>query len=306
MCGLPKSRCLVFLKNHGGHVANTLKALIDLDVVRGSDLDPDTVPEDLFARAVRRANADMAGMFTKQVKRLTKTMPKQIQAPFEEQMTKLAASASTATDDRVELAGWGTYARVKRRGDALKKNPVTLKLPPFPPLTLKIGEWVGADVLKSWSGFGEKRGSKGKVGISISRPWTDKDDRNPVPPAKEMVAAYAHLKLHEGEIRDAVCAAFQRHINDTLIGEYGWDDEPIDDAKDLKKMLEIGSVHLLSIARDGLAYLGFFFQCTWDPEHAAGALIHGSRVITVRDNEACGDEFAALADGGKHLRAWTR
>jgi hypothetical protein len=55
-----------------------------------------------------------------------------------------------------------------------------------------------------------------------------------------------------------------------------------------------------------MSYLGLFFQCTWDEEHAAGVLLHGSRVIEVGDNEAAGNEFKALDDGGKELPRWKR
>ena len=56
--------------------------------------------------------------------------------------------------------------------------------------------WAGEDVLKTWSGFGPKRGSKGKFALSIPRP-PDDDDSDPTKPAAEMVAAYTHLKEHE-------------------------------------------------------------------------------------------------------------
>ena len=141
------------------------------------------------------------------------------------------------------------------------------------------------------------------VDVGLHRAHNDTDDA-PVPPAKEMVAAYAHLKEHEAEVRDAVLVAVQAYINDTLIGQYGWDTEPIEDPKDLRRMMELDSVNITSVAKEGMAYIGLFFPCTWDPEHAAGALIHGSRVITVGDNEAAGDEVAAMNDGGKHLRPW--
>src|SRR5687768_9873764 len=78
MCGLPKTRCIVFLKDHGGHVANTLAALIDKGVVRPSDLDPDTVPDDLFARAARHAQEAAANKVARRAKNWAKIMPAEL------------------------------------------------------------------------------------------------------------------------------------------------------------------------------------------------------------------------------------
>ena len=302
MCGLPKTRCIVSLKHSGGHVADTLNALIDIGIVRSSDLDPDTVPDGFFIRAAKRERRAASDTVEKQVKRLAKKLPKDIDRKVAQALDELAAAKF---QDQLSNSFTVSYRRNRQRQAALENDPVVVHLPPLPPLTLALGDWVGEDVLKSWAGFGEKRRSHGRVVINIprARGKADTDDA-PVPPAKEMVAAYAHLKAHEVEVRDAVLAAFRSHINDTLIGEYGWRTDPIKDVKALRRMLEISSVHPMAVAKKGMSYLGLFFHCTWDPEHNAGVLLHGSRVITVGDNEACGDEFAAMDDGGKRLRLW--
>ena len=55
-----------------------------------------------------------------------------------------------------------------------------------------------------------------------------------------------------------------------------------------------------------MAYLGLAFHCTWDEEHGAGVLLHGSRVVNVGETDTAGDTFAALSDGGKEIAAWDR
>jgi hypothetical protein len=196
------------------------------------------------------------------------------------------------------------YARVSRRIKAVKKIPVSLRLPPLPKLKMTTSEWTGTDTLKSWAGCGEDGTSKGKVEIEIHRAPGDNDDVNPVPPPKEMVAAYAHLKSHEEEVTRIVLDAFRTYVNETLIKEYELDLEPAADNAAVKRMVEIQSVHPQVVAKDGMAYLGLFFQCTWDEEHAAGVLLHGPRVVVVGDHEAAHDEFAALKDGGERIAGW--
>ena len=227
-------------------------------------------------------------------------------AKLREALTEQEQARLTVDEERLRWSNFfpASLAPITRRQEALKTNPVVVNLPPLPPLTLRLGEWVGRDVLKSWAGFRAKRGSKGVVAINISRPVKDNDDANPVPPAKEMVAAYAHLKEHEVEVRDAIVAAFRAYLSDALIRAYGPENEHLEEVKDLKRMMTIRSVHPMPVAKKSMSYVGLFFHCTWDEEHAAGALLHGSRVVKVGDNEAAGDEFAATEDGGKRLRPW--
>jgi hypothetical protein len=46
-------------------------------------------------------------------------------------------------------------------------------------------------------------------------------------------------------------------------------------------LIGLSSVHVLSVAKDGIAYIGFEFGCTWDGEHGLGVMTHRDRVIEV-------------------------
>ncbi len=307
MCSLRVSECRKALQTNGANAEKALAALIDSGEVDPDDLNPDTVSDELFGRASQRQlEAVYYKHFNKAAKQSAsylKLLSKDLQEIVATEIRELAAQ-NKFKQLKATGAAAKSMARIKRRREVLEKNPVVVSLPPFPKLTLTLNDWVGTDVLKTWAGFGKRRGSKGRVTINISRAPKDDDDAKPVPPAPEMVAAYAHLKQNEPQIRSAVLNAVQSHINDTLNGTYGWHLEPVDDVKALKTMIEIGFVHPLMVAKKGMAYLGLFFQCTWDEEHAAGVLLHGSRVITVGDNEAASDVWAALDDGGTEIREW--
>jgi hypothetical protein len=308
MCGLGAARCRKALEENGGDVEKALAALIDAGEVKSADLDPDTVSDALFGRASQR---EREGFFTEMLKpsgSFFDALPEEFREDFKAELARAAeaAEAAHAAQDPQRLGfSARVFARAKRRQLALDKKPVVLNLPPFPPLTLTLNGWAGEDVLKTWSGFGERRGSKGKVTVSLPRAPNDEDDANPVPPPPEMAAAYAHLKANEAGVTAAVLDAVRSYVNE-LTRKRTRDPEPVRDNNALKRMMSIDSVHPLSVAKDGISYLGMFFHCTWDPEHAAGVLVHGSRVVKVGDNEVAGDEFAAIEDGGTEIRGWER
>jgi len=303
MCGLDAALCRKALEESNGDLDTALARLIDFGQVKYDDLDPDTVADELFGRAYQH---HLDALFTELPEPsgpLASGFPPGFHDVLRQFITRAAEVRRTGPGQTLTESGAAAKhnVRTKRRQAALERDPVVLHRPPLPKVTLKLMHWAGEDVLKTWSGFGPKRGSKGKFALSIPRP-PDDDDSDPTKPAAEMVAAYAHLKEHEKAVTAAVLDAFRSHIDDALIRKYKWDLEPVGDAKGLKKRMELSSLTLLPVAKDGLAYIGMFFHCTWDPEHNAGALLHGSRVVNVGDNKTAVDTFAAEEDGGEEIR----
>ena len=68
-------------------------------------------------------------------------------------------------------------------------------------------------------------------------------------------------------------------------------------------MIGLGIVHVLSIAKDGHAYIGFEMGCTWDEEHGVGVMTHMGRVVGVGQGDMGFDSSAAENDGGKAINA---
>ena len=54
---------------------------------------------------------------------------------------------------------------------------------------------------------------------------------------------------------------------------------------DLKTLIGLSTIHVLSVERDGLAYVGFEFGCEWEEEHGLGVMLHGNRIIDVGSAE---------------------
>jgi hypothetical protein len=107
------------------------------------------------------------------------------------------------------------------------------------------------------------------------------------PPLAEQINAYQYLLDHQDEIRDASLAAiFEEYprIRQRLL-EQGFLDESevqvLNRPSDLKSHIGLATVHLLRVVRDGAAYIGFEFGCTWDEEHGLGVMIHQGRIVEI-------------------------
>jgi hypothetical protein len=161
---------------------------------------------------------------------------------------------------------------------------------PFPPLTWDDSFWVGQVHLPSWVGFRCRRGafdalrysppSDGTIDLIVAA--LDSDPRTPPTPAQ--AAAFRHLVDNEASIAAAVVRALFDHYADE---RHAYNDDPrrreelpeVAEPSGLRSLLELTSVHILSVAREGAAYVGFEFRCAWDGEDGAGVLTHRGRVV---------------------------
>lgn len=204
----------------------------------------------------------------------------------------------------------------RRREAALKANPKTLNFPPFPPLQLDTYDWKGKDVLTAWIGYytrdpdyddemneQEKANAKGEFEFEFPR--LDENDQNPRPPAPEQIAAYAYLKEHQVELRDKILERFLKLFHDV---SKGWlEEDPdlelpkIETIDDMKENILFQQFYLHPYAKDGIAYFGLSFACTWDPDHGAGVLLHKDRIIDIGQAEEGFRTEACDDDGGVEL-----
>lgn len=175
--------------------------------------------------------------------------------------------------------------------------------PPFPPLTRTEYCWEGTVKLQAWAGFLVRQGpyasasssrpSDGTVQVNVSF-----DER----PSAEQTAAFEHLLAHQHEVRDDILRAVIETypVQQEL---YGYEDEAaaalmpdLDSPQDLKPLVGLSSVHVLRENKQGLAYIGFEFGCTWDNEHGVGAMTHKGRVITTGGADVSFLEWVAERD----------
>lgn len=173
-----------------------------------------------------------------------------------------------------------------------------LNWPPFPPLRWKQISWSGDVVLRSWAGFPTRRGaSDGKVGLTVM----PADEARRIPPRPGQVRAFQYLLDHELEIRDAIVQAIFDEfpaIQDSL--SYGGEEADmmpdIDNPEQLRPLIGMSTVHVLTITRAAMAYVGFEFGCTWDPELGLGVMTHADRVVEVGGADVSFLEWVAERD----------
>lgn len=98
-------------------------------------------------------------------------------------------------------------------------------------------------------------------------------------------AGYDYVIQNQEEIAEAILAALLKEYS-AMQADYGYNDEEreelMPDAADtdaLAALLAPNSVIIHPVVRNGLPYIGYEFGCTWDEEHAFGAMLHGTSVV---------------------------
>lgn len=190
--------------------------------------------------------------------------------------------------------------------------------------------WSGKIELASWAGFQVRSGPYGarakatkryKVRISFTAPSDGDDDRLHARPSEEQVAAHAYLLAHERKVTKAVLARILREypkLRAAYHKDYDIDPDADDDraddlfdalktlpeikrSADLRKVMGISTVHVLDVAKAGVAYVGFEFGCDWDDEHGAGMMLHKQRIVKFGGADVSFLEWIAERDGGHRI-----
>jgi hypothetical protein len=99
------------------------------------------------------------------------------------------------------------------------------------------------------------------------------------------INAYNYLTTHSEQVLDAILARlFADYKN--LQADYGYDQDDakeimpdIENVDDFKKLIGLSQIHLMNVSKDGFAYVGYEFGCTWDDEHGLGFMTHKDRII---------------------------
>jgi hypothetical protein len=303
--GLSTTQARSALEKHGGEVDPTLEKLIDSGEVTLTMLNPKLAGPAMFMRAqvMRTAQAAKEAM-------AKLGMDNAAVGDFGPLLEMYGQFLGNAKPPKSAVPALERLVESEKRREALeKRSPMELRLPPFGKLTFAMYVWQGEAVLRSWAGFQThvgtdgSRPSKGKVALMITPPR----GAGEVPaPAKEQVAAFEYVKEHEEELSKAVLGAvFDEYPKlRRKYREFG-DEElmpEIERPEELKKLIQLGALHVLNVSRGGRAYVGFDLECNWDDEHGLGVMTHGERVVAIGIADASFDEQVALSDGGRELR----
>jgi hypothetical protein len=303
MCGASKAHCRKALAAEEGNVPRAFKRLIIEGNVQEKELNPDLATAEDYAFCILNKMAE-------NWKKLTTAQQK-----------IMGDTYGTADTMRAQFRGEVPITKFYRDIGILHRNVFlekahpeivdgklrpTAELKPFPKLILHE-QWEGKDTFKNWAGFCVRqsgtetskgaKATKGAIRVHVAVPGGKE-----TPPNHEQVAAYRFLKEHE--------AVIARVILERIFAEYpAWrEDYDFDEDEqefmpaikkiaDLRKLIELENIHVLSEAKEGQAYVGFEFRCKWDEEHGLGIMTHKSRIVALGGADVSFLEWIAKKDG---------
>jgi len=150
----------------------------------------------------------------------------------------------------------------------------------------------GKVILEVWSGFQSKKmptSSKypnkksGTVKVEIGGDMVQ--DQTTI--AKSHISALKFLVENQVKIKEKILKSLLEKYRE-LQTSYGYEgrdkEELMPDASresDFKALIRLSVVHLLNVEKDGLAYVGYEFDCTWDEEHGLGIMTHKDKIIDI-------------------------
>jgi hypothetical protein len=170
----------------------------------------------------------------------------------------------------------------------------TLTLPPLPTLKWNDYFWVASITLPSWAGFQSRQGPYNLIDTVIPSDgtielWVATPDNELSMPSAEQVVAYQHLIEQQEYVRDALLqATFAKYPTWREEYEEFYSAEEVEEVmphiqrqEQLKDLIGLGSVLIHTVAKDGVAYVGYEFGCNWEEEHGLGAMTHAGRIVEI-------------------------
>lgn len=134
--------------------------------------------------------------------------------------------------------------------------------------------------------------------VNVLLPINDEDDiSESFTPASS--AAIQFLLNHETDVQGILLQALVDNYPNVLEAFCHDEELPvINSVADLKSNIVLNTIHIVGVEKDGYAYLGFQFGCTWDDEHGAGVMMHKDRIVNVGGADTSFLEWIAQRDGG--------
>jgi len=168
--------------------------------------------------------------------------------------------------------------------------PDYIECPPLPPLSWEDYCWIGDDHLPEWDAYQTGGGVYGasdaqsirSITINVSTP-----EGSRVEPNKHQIAAYQFIRQSGERIVDAIAnllleryPSLQSRYKDFLGPAVMETHMPtITSVSGFKSLIGLGSIHIHTTAKAGVAYVGLQLGCTWDVEHGLGVMMHLDRVV---------------------------
>lgn len=111
------------------------------------------------------------------------------------------------------------------------------------------------------------------------------------------VNAIEFLINHSDKIRDALLTGLLNELSD-LKEAYNNLTTNINGIENMKKLIGLSYLHVMSSDKDDFAYIGFELDCEWDEEHGIGVIMHKDRIVKIGQAEITHDSWATYVDNG--------
>lgn len=104
---------------------------------------------------------------------------------------------------------------------------------------------------------------------------------------EEHIRAYKFLMDNQEQIINAILSCLYDRYPE-IKGTYEDGEEEgeeylpdVKDISDLKPLIELYHVHIIDVFKNGIAYIGYEFNCTWDEEHGLGVMMFKDRIVDI-------------------------
>ncbi len=161
----------------------------------------------------------------------------------------------------------------------------------IPNIALVDDRFEGTITLDAWRGFQSRQGpytsqdseqpSNGSFRLDIGGDMVDDDPKITDAHVKAYWFAIENQELIKDTLLDTLMVEYPKWID-----SYGYDEEEaeeympeVSEKSAFKSLIGLANVHILNVEKDGVAYVGYEFGCTWDDEHGLGFMTHKNRVI---------------------------
>jgi hypothetical protein len=112
----------------------------------------------------------------------------------------------------------------------------------------------------------------------------DMVEENPVI-ANEHVAAYNYAIHNQISIRDSIIESLMRNYRE-MQNQYGYGEDEAEEfmpdvknKEEFKDLIGLSRIHIMNVFKNGIAYTGYEFTCSWDEEHGFGVMMYQSDVV---------------------------
>jgi hypothetical protein len=150
-------------------------------------------------------------------------------------------------------------------------------------LKLEDNAYTGKVNLPSWKDYtleGETP-NNGIINIRIGQAYADDVHSITTADVNGVAGVLGWAENHQKLILEKLLEVYPQWQKD-----YGYSEEEakqfmpnVTSIEEFKKLIKLANIHVLPVEHEGIAYIGYEFNCHWDVEHGMGAMFHDKRMV---------------------------